>query len=86
MKHLILMSLAALTVAAPTAAQSRDAMATQDKMASDHMAPKMTAAQARTAKRCMSLSAAAKAKDAACRKLAHAQPDAMMAEDAMAPH
>lgn len=86
MKHLILTSLAALTFAAPAVVQAQDAMKAQDKMSSGAMVHKMTAAQTRTAKRCMALSAAAKSKDAACRKLAQSHPDAMMAQDAMAPH
>lgn len=86
LKHLILTSLAALTIAVPAVAQSSDAMAAHDKMSSGAMASKMTAAQTRTAKRCMSLSAAAKARDAACHKLAQSHPDSMMAKDAMAPH
>lgn len=85
MKHLILTSLAVLTIAGPAAAQTHDAMKAEDKMSSGAMAHKMTPAQTRTAKRCMALSANARAKDAACRKLAQ-EHDAMMAKDAMAPH
>jgi hypothetical protein len=86
LKHLILTSLAVLTIAGPAAAQTRDAMKAEDKMSSGAMASKTTEAQNRTAKRCMTLSAAAKAKNAACRKLAQSHPDAMVAQDAMSPH
>lgn len=87
MKHLILTSLAALIVAVPATAQSSGAMHHEDKMASGAKPAKMTAAQAKDAKRCMALSADAKAKDASCRKLAQAHPDSMMSSgDAMAPH
>lgn len=86
LKHLILTSLAALSFAAPAVVHAQDAMKADDKMSSGAMSPKMTAAQTRTAKRCMTLSAAAKAKDAACRKLTQSHPDSMMAKDAMATH
>jgi len=87
MKNLVLTGLAALTFAVPAFAQSSGAMQHEDKMASGAMSPKMTAAQARTAKRCAALSDTARSKNAACRKLAQSHPNAMMAhDDAMAPH
>lgn len=87
MKHLILTSLAALTFAVPAIAQTSGAMQHEDKMSSGAMSPKMTAAHARTAKRCAAMSQTAKAKNASCQKLTKSHPDAMMAhDDAMAPH
>jgi hypothetical protein len=86
LKHIFLTSLAALTIAVPAFAQAQDAMKAEDKMSSGAMASNMTAEQTRTAKRCMALSATARAKDAACRKLAQSHPDSMMAKDAMAAH
>lgn len=87
MKHLILTSLAAFTLATPGLAQSSGAMQHEDKMANGATASTMTTAQAKTAKRCAAMSQSAKAKNAACRKLAQSHPDAMMShDDAMAPH
>ncbi len=81
MKHLILTSLAALTFATPVFAQTSGAMQHEDKMSSDAMSPKMTAVQAKTAKRCAAMSQTARAKNASCKKLAQAHPDAMAAQD-----